>query len=112
MIHIEQFIVNPFQENCSLVWDNDGHCAVVDPGYVDAERNDIVAFIEAKNLKPVCILKTILEQCIENEDKHHPLTDENLMDILNQKGYRIARRTVAKYREMLDIPVARMRKQI
>ncbi len=58
MIHIEQFIVNPFQENCSLVWDNDGHCTVVDPGYVDAERNDIVAFIEAKNLKPVCILLT------------------------------------------------------
>ena len=57
-------------------------------------------------------IKTILEECIEQEDKHHPLTDENLMDILNQKGYRIARRTVAKYREMLDIPVARMRKQI
>ncbi len=58
MIHIEQFIFNPFQENCSLVWDDDGHCAVVDPGYIDAERNDIVAFIEAKNLKPVCILLT------------------------------------------------------
>ena len=57
-------------------------------------------------------IKMILEECIDNEDKHHPLTDENLMDILNQKGYRIARRTVAKYREMLDIPVARMRKQI
>ena len=58
MIHIEQFIFNSFQENCSLVWDNDGRCAVVDPGYIDAERNDIVAFIEAKNLKPVCILLT------------------------------------------------------
>ena len=41
-----------------------------------------------------------------------PLTDETLMDILNGKGYRIARRTVAKYREMLGIPVARLRKQI
>ena len=41
-----------------------------------------------------------------------PLTDETLMDILNSKGYRIARRTVAKYREMLGIPVARLRKQI
>lgn len=57
-------------------------------------------------------IKTILQDCIDSEDKRHPLTDENLMDILNQKGYRIARRTVAKYREMLDIPVARMRKQI
>ena len=57
-------------------------------------------------------IKTILAECIDNEDKRHPLTDENLMDILNDKGYKIARRTVAKYREMLDIPVARMRKQI
>lgn len=57
-------------------------------------------------------IKTILQECIDTEDKRHPLTDENLMDILNEKGYRIARRTVAKYREMLDIPVARMRKQI
>ena len=57
-------------------------------------------------------IKTILSEYIDNEDKRHPLTDENLMDILNERGYRIARRTVAKYREMLDIPVARMRKQI
>ncbi len=57
-------------------------------------------------------IKTILQECIDNEDKRHPLTDENLMDILNDKGYCIARRTVAKYREMLEIPVARMRKQI
>lgn len=57
-------------------------------------------------------IKKILQDCIDSEDKRHPLTDEHLMDILNQKGYRIARRTVAKYREMLDIPVARMRKQI
>ena len=57
-------------------------------------------------------IKTILRECIETEDKRHPLTDENLMDILNDKGYCIARRTVAKYREMLDIPVARMRKQL
>ena len=57
-------------------------------------------------------IKKILQDCIDQEDKRHPLTDENLMDILNAKGYCIARRTVAKYREMLDIPVARMRKQI
>ncbi len=57
-------------------------------------------------------IKHILQQCIDGEDKRHPLTDETLMDILNSKGYRIARRTVAKYREMLGIPVARLRKQI
>lgn len=57
-------------------------------------------------------IKNILQQCIDGEDKRHPLTDETLMDILNSKGYRIARRTVAKYREMLGIPVARLRRQI
>ena len=57
-------------------------------------------------------IKYILLCCIDDEDKRHPLTDETLMDILNDKGYCIARRTVAKYREMLGIPVARLRKQI
>ena len=57
-------------------------------------------------------IKNILQQCIDEEDKRRPLTDETLMDILNSKGYRIARRTVAKYREMLGLPVARLRKQI
>ena len=57
-------------------------------------------------------IKNIMQQCIDEEDKRRPLTDETLMDILNSKGYRIARRTVAKYREMLGIPVARLRKQI
>ena len=57
-------------------------------------------------------IKNILQQCSDEEDKRRPLTDETLMDILNSKGYRIARRTVAKYREMLGIPVARLRKQI
>lgn len=57
-------------------------------------------------------IKNILRRCIDEEEKRHPLTDETLMDILNAKGYRIARRTVAKYREMLGIPVARLRKQI
>ena len=57
-------------------------------------------------------IKQILSDCIEEEDKQHPLTDEALMNILNEKGYNIARRTVAKYREMLKIPVARLRRQI
>ena len=57
-------------------------------------------------------IKQILSDCIEEEDKRHPLTDEALMNILNEKGYHIARRTVAKYREMLKIPVARLRKQL
>ena len=57
-------------------------------------------------------VKNILQEAIDGENKREPLTDEQLMNILNEKGYRIARRTVAKYREMLDIPVARLRKQI
>lgn len=57
-------------------------------------------------------VKKILTDFIESEDKHKPLSDEKLTDLLNEKGYNIARRTVAKYREQLEIPVARLRKQI
>ncbi len=57
-------------------------------------------------------IKKILTECVGDEDKLKPLTDEMLMDILNEKGYRIARRTVAKYREVLGISVARLRRQI
>lgn len=57
-------------------------------------------------------IKTILQELIENEDKHKPLTDEKLTEILQNKGYQIARRTVAKYREQLNIPVARLRKEL
>lgn len=57
-------------------------------------------------------IKKILETVIENEDKRKPLTDEKLAAILLEKGYPIARRTVAKYREQLDISVARLRKQL
>ena len=57
-------------------------------------------------------IKRILQDCLENEQKRKPLTDERLTEILQEKGYQIARRTVAKYREQLNIPVARLRKQI
>jgi RNA polymerase sigma-54 factor len=57
-------------------------------------------------------IKSILQECIGNEDKKKPLNDDRLTQILNEKGYEIARRTVAKYREQLDIPVARMRKKL
>lgn len=57
-------------------------------------------------------IKKILETVIEEEDKKKPLTDDKLAGILKEKGYPIARRTVAKYREQLDLPVARLRKQI
>jgi RNA polymerase sigma-54 factor len=57
-------------------------------------------------------IKKILEECIENEDKRRPVTDDKLALILKQKGYMIARRTVAKYREQLNIPVARLRKEL
>lgn len=57
-------------------------------------------------------IKNMLKDFIDNEDKKHPLTDDELCAKLNEKGYTIARRTVAKYREQLDIPVGRMRREI
>jgi RNA polymerase sigma-54 factor len=57
-------------------------------------------------------IKKILQDCIDNEDKLKPLTDDKLAAILKKKTYNIARRTVAKYREQLGIPVARLRKEL
>jgi len=57
-------------------------------------------------------IKRILQDCIDNEEKRKPLTDDRLMAILNEKGYQIARRTVAKYREQLGLSVARLRKEL
>lgn len=57
-------------------------------------------------------IKKILQDVIGDEDKRKPLPDDQLAEILKEKGYPIARRTIAKYREQLDIPVARMRKKI
>ncbi len=57
-------------------------------------------------------IKKILSECIESESKIKPKTDEQLTGILKEKGYNIARRTVAKYREQLNIPVARLRKEL
>lgn len=57
-------------------------------------------------------IKTILAEAIDMEDKRKPLTDDKLVDLLTEKGYKIARRTIAKYREQLNIPVARLRKEM
>lgn len=57
-------------------------------------------------------VKSILNDLVSNENKRKPLSDQKLMEYLNDKGYNIARRTVAKYREQLNIPVARLRKEI
>lgn len=57
-------------------------------------------------------VKKILNDLIEAENKKHPLSDERLTELLQEKGYNIARRTVAKYREQLNIPVARLRKEL
>jgi RNA polymerase sigma-54 factor len=57
-------------------------------------------------------VKKILSDAVENEEKYKPLTDEKLATLLKGKGYNIARRTVAKYREQLNIPVARLRKEL
>lgn len=55
-------------------------------------------------------IKLILKECIEHEDKNNPYTDDELTDILKEKGYPIARRTTAKYRQQLNIPIARLRR--
>ena len=57
-------------------------------------------------------IKKILEEFIIEENKKKPLTDQTLSGLLKEKGYIVARRTVAKYREQLQIPVARMRKEL
>ena len=57
-------------------------------------------------------IKKILSEIIEQEDKNNPLPDEQLCALLKEKGYDIARRTVAKYREQLGFPVARLRREI
>lgn len=57
-------------------------------------------------------IKKIMQECIDDEDKRKPMNDDRLVERLQEKGYKIARRTVAKYREQLNIPVARLRKEI
>lgn len=57
-------------------------------------------------------IKKILVESVDAEDKNKPLTDEELVEVLQQKGYKVARRTVAKYREQLNIPIARLRKEL
>jgi RNA polymerase sigma-54 factor len=74
--------------------------------FSESMTNDVGEEISTREIKQILI------QCIENEDKNKPLTDETLSEILKTKGYIIARRTVAKYREQLNIPVARMRREI
>ncbi|UJP65148.1 RNA polymerase factor sigma-54 [Mongoliitalea daihaiensis] len=57
-------------------------------------------------------VKSVLQEMVDHEDKRKPLSDDKLVKLLNDKGYNIARRTVAKYREQLQIPVARLRKEL
>ncbi len=57
-------------------------------------------------------IKSILTECISSEDKHKPMTDEQLVEVLSSKGYNVARRTLAKYRDQLGIPIARLRKEL
>lgn len=57
-------------------------------------------------------IKKVLQESIESEDKRKPLTDEELVKVLTDKGYKVARRTVAKYREQLNLPIARLRKEL
>ena len=78
------------------------HYSLTSEGIKNEEGED-VSTIEIKN---------ILEKLISNENKKKPLADQALSALLKEKGYSVARRTVAKYREQMDIPVARLRKSI
>ena len=57
-------------------------------------------------------LKKVLQEVVDAEDKKKPLTDEQLVEELSNRGYKVARRTIAKYRDQLGIPLARMRRQV
>ena len=57
-------------------------------------------------------LKNVLKEIVDGEDKKKPFTDDELVELMRQKGYQIARRTIAKYRQLLDIPVARLRREV
>lgn len=57
-------------------------------------------------------LKKALQECVDAEDKHKPLTDDQLVDEMTRRGYKVARRTIAKYRDQLNIPKARLRKEL
>jgi RNA polymerase sigma-54 factor len=70
---------------------------------LSTESGEEVSTLEVKN---------ILQQLIDGEDKRNPLSDDTLTELLKNKGYNIARRTVAKYRELLNVPVARLRKEL
>jgi len=71
-------------------------------GMIDKDGNEI-STIE---------IKKVLRQIIDNEDKSKPLSDIELSRNLSEKGYKVARRTVSKYREQLEMPVARLRKEL
>lgn len=64
---------------------------------------------EEVSTREIC---SVLKELVDGEDKHHPLSDEKLCDELQKRGYKVARRTIAKYRERLKIPVARLRKEM
>lgn len=57
-------------------------------------------------------IKKALQECVDAEDKHKPLTDDQLVDEMSRRGYKVARRTIAKYRDQLNIPKARLRKEL
>ena len=69
------------------------------------KKSELASFIKEE-------IKSTLKDLVVAEDKRRPLSDEKLKDLLQEKGYTLARRTVAKYREQLNIPVARLRKNV
>ena len=57
-------------------------------------------------------IRNMIQELVDNEDKSNPLSDKDIQDIINTKGFNFSRRTIAKYRELLNIPIKRLRKKI
>ena len=96
----------PFRESNSKYIETDFGIFPLKHFFTEAAQTDSGEEITTKEIK------NILADCIANENKQHPFTDDELSEMLKKKGFTVARRTVAKYREQLNIPVARLRKEL
>ena len=96
----------------AFLWRWIGRRIFVGPSMNDTTKQEPSLIGAMARVLRACEHLSELQNTIEEEDKKKPLPDDQLAEILKEKGYPIARRTIAKYREQLDIPVARMRKKM
>ena len=99
----------------SLEKDNEGHITAVKSNMAEFNRLQSAVLADVlQRLSEVSTreLKKVLQECVDAEDKRKPLTDEQLVVEMGKHGYKVARRTIAKYRGQLGIPLARWRKEL